>query len=306
MFSFITFQDGGVGLPRLKLLSPFKAKFSAASVQKATDRRSRLQPIFVSLMPCKTRQKTRKVKQQEETMAEPVTAAVLEETLKRFFNEAEKKSEEKFERLQNRVQYKRSQIAVIETRVQTNEETLPKLGDALAQVEKKLVALEDMNRRDNLRIMNIKEGEEKGSMLAYLTNNLPKWFPGLARSPPELMRAHRLGPPRQSTSPRTIIVKCLRFTDRDRILNESRKTAVLVSGKELRFAADFSDVTAQRRKSCYPVLNRARSLGFQAFLLYPAVIKLARGSDIRQFEDPVEAVKYLESIDPASASASSS
>uniref|UniRef100_A0A672FKB6 L1 transposable element RRM domain-containing protein n=1 Tax=Salarias fasciatus TaxID=181472 RepID=A0A672FKB6_SALFA len=241
----------------------------------------------------RSEQKTTKVKQQEETMAEPVTAAVLEEMLKRFFNEAEKKSEEKFERLQNQlstiqstlskhaedIENQRSQIAVIETRVQTNEETLPKLGDALAQVEKKLVALEDMNRRDNLRIMNIKEGEEKGSMLAYLTNSLPKWFPGLARSPPELMRAHRLGPPRQSTSPRTIIEKCLRFTDRDRTLNEFRKTPVLVCGQQIKLAADYSDTTARERRPCYPVMNPARTLGFQVFLLYPSVIKLINAGE---------------------------
>lgn len=284
-------QDGGVGLPQLgssacstanpKLILLFGCLLQILAANIITS--------IAFHMPYKTWRKATTEKQQQ---MEPVTVAFLEETLTKFFNDAERKSDKKFDHLQNQlttiqhtllkhaedIEKQRSRIDAIESRVQTNDETLPKLREALTQMEQKLVALEDRNRRNNHRIMNIKEGEERGNMLTYLSNNIPKWFPGLTCNPPELIRAHRLGPPRQSATPRITIVKCLHFTDRDRILNESRKTPVHVSGQQIRMAPDYSDATAKKRCPCYPVMNRARALGFQAFLLYPAVIKFSNGA----------------------------
>lgn len=193
-----------------------------------------------------------------------------------------------------------AQLKRVETSATEHQQNIKKRQD-------KVTLMEDHNRRNNLRIINLKEGEEKGNVLSYLISKLPEWFTELKDYSPEIMRAHRIGPPRRNTAahPRTVILNFLRFADRDKILGMARKTPVEVAGQEIRFAADFSDVTAQRRKSCYPVMKQARSLGFQAFLLYPAIIKLTRGSDIRQFEDPDEAAKYLESIDNGSSSAAS-
>ncbi|KAK9958532.1 hypothetical protein ABG768_010645 [Culter alburnus] len=158
-------------------------------------------------------------------------------------------------------------------------------------------------RRENLHIVNLKEGEEQGNALAYLVRSFSKWFPEMANSPPELMRAHRIGPPcKSSAPPRTIILKCLRFTDRDRILRCARKKDVEVAGQIIHFTTDFSDVTAQRRRPCYPIMDWARSLGFQAFLLYPAIIKLTRGSDQLLFQDPNEAAKFIDSMEPQNSS----
>ena len=251
-----------------------------------------------------------------------LTVASLEATLHRFFGEAEKQSKERFERLETQLDFLRktldkhtedlntqrtlttslqAQLKRVESSATEHLETIKKLQD-------KVTLMEDHNRRNNLRIINLKEGEEQGNVLSYLISNLPKWFMELKDCSLEIMRAHRIGPPRRNPAapPRTVILNFLRFSDRDKILGMARKTPVVVAEQELRFAADFSDVTAQRRKSCYSVMNRARSLGLKAFLLYPAVIKLTRGSDINQFDNPDEAVKYLESIDTGSSSISSS
>ncbi|ROL43672.1 hypothetical protein DPX16_2910 [Anabarilius grahami] len=89
-----------------------------------------------------------------------------------------------------------------------------------------------------------------------------KWFPEMANNPPELMRAHRIGSPcKSSAPPRTIILNCLRFTDRDRTLRIARKKDVEVAGQIICFTMDFSDVTAQRRHPCYPIMDRSRRLG---------------------------------------------
>ena len=88
-------------------------------------------------------------------------------------------------------------------------------------------------------------------------------------------------------------MKCLCYTDRDRILKEARENPIEVAGHTLRFTADYSDHTSKLRRPCYPVMHRARQKGYQAFLLYPAIIKLTRGSEQHLFRDPAEAEKFL-------------
>ncbi|KAK7886718.1 hypothetical protein WMY93_026339 [Mugilogobius chulae] len=261
--------------------------------------------------------RTRATKQsmEEALTSSLVTEAHLEATLKKFFNKAEKHSEARFERLENQlsaientlskhgeaIEKQASDISSIDSRVTDNEDAISQLKDALAKTEQKLVSLEDRDRRENLRIMNIKEGEEKGNMLSYLSLNIPKWFPALAGSPPELMRAHRLGPPSQSSKPRIILVRCLRFTDRDRILTEARKTSVQVADRQINVAPDYSDFTAKKRRPCYPVMHRARTLGFQAFLLYPATIKLIKGTEQHLFNNPSDSEKFLSDYEASKA-----
>lgn len=186
----------------------------------------------------------------------------------------------------------------LQTQMQRVMTSTTEHSEALKKLQEKVTSMEDRSRRNNLRIINLKEGVEQGA-LSYLRRCLPVCFPELASSLPELMRAHRVGPPRSSAaSPRAMILNCLRFTDRDRILGFARKTPVTVDDLSIRVTAHYSDATARLRRPCFPVMNRARVLGFEAFLIYPAVIKLSRGSEQIQFGDPTEAAKYLDSIDP--------
>lgn len=41
--------------------------------------------------------------------------------------------------------------------------------------------------------------------------------------------------------------------------------------------------TARQRHPCYPLMNLAWGLGFEAFLLYPAIIKLVHGAEQHLF-----------------------
>lgn len=263
--------------------------------------------------PKETADKQQTMDDDETAAAGRLTVAYLEATLEKFFNQAEKNSKGRFERLETQlgtiqetlskhaedIKAQRTITATLQTRVKNAEDTTSQHSQILNQLENKFVALEDRSRRDNLRLIFLKEGEEKGNALAYLMSNIHKWFPRLTDNPPELMRAHRIGPPRPSSAaPRVMIVKCLRFTDRDRILNESRRTPVEVAGHTVRFAPDYSDCTARRRRPCYPLMNRARGLGYEAFLLYPAVIKLVHGAEQHLFNEPAEAETFLNSLEP--------
>ncbi|KAL7379314.1 hypothetical protein ABVT39_026028 [Epinephelus coioides] len=160
--------------------------------------------------------------------------------------------------------------------------------------------MEDWACRENLLIFNLKEGAEGQNVLTYLMENIPLWFPAFASAPLELMSGHRLGrPPASGKTQRShpLIIKCLRYTDRDRLLNKARKNPPEVDNIQLRFTADYSDVTTKRQKPCYKLMHEARVKGFQAFLLYPATIKLSRGNDVHIFQEPSEAERFLATLE---------
>lgn len=74
------------------------------------------------------------------------------------------------------------------------------------KLEASIVELEDRSRRDNVRIINLPEKAEKDDASGYVSSSLSKWFPTFAGVKIEVMRAHRIGPER-NTGSRTLICK---------------------------------------------------------------------------------------------------
>lgn len=145
--------------------------------------------------------------EEEEEESESLTMASLEAVLMKHFNKAEKNANERFDRIETQLDNmqatlnkhteeidKQRIISVkLQERIKKAETTASIHGDSLDQIQSKLADLEDRSRRDNLRLMFLKEGAEKGNALAYLNANIPKWFPRLAANPPELMRGSSRG-----------------------------------------------------------------------------------------------------------------
>lgn len=180
--------------------------------------------------------------------------------------------------------------------------------ELLQSLSNTVVEMEDRARRDNVVIFSLQEGIEGSSMLAYLKEKVPRWFPSFARgagSPanPEMMSAHRLDPAPRTTSapsrgqrPCPVNIKLLYFTDRDVLLNEAREKPPEVAVRLLKLAADYSEVTSKHRRPCYKIMYEAHTQGFNAFLIYPGIIKLHRRSENYSFTQPLEAEKFLASL----------
>lgn len=143
-----------------------------------------------------------------------------------------------------------------------------------SRMEANIAELEDWSHRDNIHIINPPEKIESSDALGFVSSSLPKWFPTLSGEKMELMRAHHIGPERTTGGSRTLICKMLRYTDRDQILKAARGSWFEVNGREIRFAADYGNSFSQAMES-------ARKLGFTSFLIYPARLKLSRGSEVR-------------------------
>lgn len=240
---------------------------------------------------------------------------VMEATMARYFNEADEKSKAHFNRLEKRIDSMhvtlsrhteeirniRTETVNLQERVDNVEKSTTTYQKNLQTLEAKLNEMEDRARRDNLLIFNLKEGAERTYAHAYLTEKIAEWFPALEPTPPELMRCHRLGHlskpgPGKTQRPRPLIIKCLCYTDRDRLLNEARKNPPEVEGILLKFTADYSEATTRRRRPCYKLMYEARTHGFEAFLLYPATIKLSRGNNTYTFQELSEAEQFIASL----------
>lgn len=60
--------------------------------------------------------------------------------------------------------------------------------------------MEDRSHRDDLRVHGVPENAETMHALAFLSDAIPLWFPNLGSV--EIMRAHRVGAPKEDTNGR--------------------------------------------------------------------------------------------------------
>ena len=103
-----------------------------------------------------------------------------------------------------------------------------------------------------MRITGIATGREGADTIAFLQDMLPKWIPLLGDTKIQIERAHWISSNRNDGQA-TMIFKVLRYQDRNAILQgarEARKKAPMQdAGRTIRFYADYSAFTSERRKA---------------------------------------------------------
>ncbi|KAK5848760.1 hypothetical protein PBY51_006351 [Eleginops maclovinus] len=106
----------------------------------------------------------------------------------------------------------------------------------------------------------------------------------------DLERGHRIYSENHNGYPRTVIFKCLRYSSRVAIPREAlRVRPIMYAVKLLRFFADYSKHTVQRRKSFNEVRYKLNKKGITNFLLHPATLKVTIGKEIMLFSSVEEA-----------------
>lgn len=73
----------------------------------------------------------------------------------------------------------RSEMANLQERISNTETFAAQFQKNLQAYEAKLTDMEDRARRDNLLIFNLKKSTKGPNLLAYLAENITKWFPAL-------------------------------------------------------------------------------------------------------------------------------
>ena len=197
-----------------------------------------------------------------------------------------------------------------ESRISTAEDQLVSLDSRVQKLSKenyflleKIDQLENYSRRNNIRVVNLKENCEGNDLVNFLAS----WIPAtLGREhftePLIIERAHRAltHRPPADQRPRHVLIRLLKCQDRDKILQiaaqRSRKNngPVMYEDKPVLFFPDLSASLMKRRKEFDQVKRELRSKDLPFALLHPATLRVTLPDGVRKFfKTPKEAAAFL-------------
>lgn len=167
-----------------------------------------------------------------------------------------------------------NQIDSIHANLRKNEKETSACSAEVTKLQKKLDDLEDRSRRNNVRLVGLPTGAEGKDPRSYLQKMLPTWIPQLGSEPLEIDRAHRIFS-NSTARPRTMIFRLLRYTDRQAILEGARKAKpTLPDGTQLQFFADYGPGTMNERQKYKEIRAKLWQRKIDAYLIYPAILKV--------------------------------
>uniref|UniRef100_A0AAV2LV34 L1 transposable element RRM domain-containing protein n=1 Tax=Knipowitschia caucasica TaxID=637954 RepID=A0AAV2LV34_KNICA len=189
-----------------------------------------------------------------------------------------------------------------EDRIESAEESVQSMISELtaatkriAYLETKTEDLENRGRRKNLRLVGLAEGTEgTQSMLSYIQHKMPLWL-GLdpADTPFTIERAHRtLGRPKPGQN-RAVLIRFLRFQDREVVFLKAKQRTITHEGHTIFFAQDFSAETMKKRSQFNAVKKQFVEAGsFRGFQLQPCKMRIFHNGKIVTFSTPEEAENF--------------
>lgn len=156
-----------------------------------------------------------------------------------------------------------------------------------------MARLEDKSRQCNIRLVGLAEGEEGSDALGFMQAQLPRWIPSLKNRQIEIDRTHRIytGDSNRK-SPCTLILKLLRFQDRNAILKGARAAGQIIhKGSSLLFFPDYSNQTAMKR---HEMIQSRKRLGISSFMIYPATIKVTHRGSTSHLQTPADVEAFAD------------
>ena len=162
-------------------------------------------------------------------------------------------------------------VCVVEDQVATLELRLSQAEDKLVTMAEQMDDAENRSRRDNIQILNLKEGTEGEKPLEFFESWLPKLL-GLsaAKGRIKMDRAHRTAGPR-SDRPRPMIIKLHNSRDKPRILAAPRKAKNLEhGGSHIFIHQDLSSAVRLKRCSYNDVVRKLIDKDIRFMMRFPA------------------------------------
>lgn len=206
--------------------------------------------------------------------------------------------------LTSRVTEAEDRIGAAEDQVTELDSRVIKLAKDNEYLMEKIESLENYSRRNNIRVLNVREGCEGSDPVTFFANWLPTVL-GRENFPEPLLieRAHRtpaLRPPAEGR-PRAVLIRLLKYQDREKILRTAAKLSresngpILYENSPVMFFPDLSASLVKRRKEYVQVKKELKSKGIQFALLYPAILRVTLSDGRKKtFKTPREAAAFVE------------
>ncbi|KAL7848819.1 hypothetical protein SRHO_G00204420 [Serrasalmus rhombeus] len=187
-----------------------------------------------------------------------------------------------------------ARILVVEEKLDKTESALASATKRLVYLEAKMDDLENRARRKNIRVFGLKEGAEGSRpFLDFVHDMLPKWLDlGFDRSF-ILERVHRTLAPARPNHNQAVLIRFLKFQDKEFVLRTTRQRDITYDGTKLSFAQDLSAETIRRRCEFDGVKKFFIDMGtFPGFHHHPCKLRVLHREKIQLFSSPQEAEDF--------------
>ncbi|KAK7904529.1 hypothetical protein WMY93_017136 [Mugilogobius chulae] len=209
----------------------------------------------------------------------------------------------KVDSLGPRVTEAEARISRIEDDNKLQTDQMHSMVNTLSQLQSRLEYYENYSRRNNLRLRGVPEGQGDGQNETDCIQNILKCLfkdTGESVENISIERAHRVptGATRDQrrTFPRYIVVRFLRFTDREKVRLRAMRTGnFLWNGAQVDFFPDFTKEVQEKRRRFAEVKRACAAKGLRYSMQFPAILWINIGGQRQRFEDPTAAQKAIDS-----------
>lgn len=278
--------------------------------QKAMSKQTKINPRRMTATTASHTTDSAAAATAEECLPVMNTAALIREVTQNFSDTMEAKLSkftETLEKISTTLENQSKRIGEAEQRVSEVEDAVSGLEGRLAEAENKIKVLaakmEDMenrSRRDNIRVLNLKEGTEGKHPIQFFETWLPTVL-GLEASPGakdriKVDRAHRSGGPR-GERPRPVIIKLHNSRDKPRIIAALRATPNLeYEGQRIFIHQDLSSSVREKRRAFNEVCQALIDKGIRFNMRFPATLTVNHQGSERRFETRRDAETFLNTL----------
>ncbi|KAK1882387.1 LINE-1 type transposase domain containing protein 1 [Dissostichus eleginoides] len=186
-----------------------------------------------------------------------------------------------------------------ETRIKALEEQCSKWAVEARSLNERVDDLVSRSRRQNIWIIGVKEGMEKGNPTDFVSKFIPALLgeDNFGNKPVRVDRAHRIrvraaatdGPPRQ------LIARIHHDSVKELILRlSSQKFPLQHEGARIFIFPDLGPAVMKQRQQFDNIGTRCRSAGVRCGFRHPATFVVSVGEDKRTFNNPKDAEKFLD------------
>lgn len=219
-------------------------------------------------------------------------------------NERFDKFEKNFQGLIASQQMLKERMSDVEKQAAEQEQRIVNVEKSLADLEKenkdlrsKLSDLEGRSRRNNIKIVGIPEGEEKGRPTDFVSHRIPKLLGAENFDKPVVIdRAHHtLQPkPADGAKPRTIIARVHLAQEKEKILQLGRQRTLDYGGSRIFIFPDYTAEVMEKRRSFKEVLQLLREKNVQHSLRFPARLHIQHQGQVKAFSSPADAKNFID------------
>lgn len=160
----------------------------------------------------------------------------------------------------------------------------------------RLSDLEGRSRRNNIRIVGIPEGEEKGRPTEFVSNLIPKLLGDDNFTKPVIIdRAHRIQQPKppEGSRPRMIIRRVHLTQEKEKILRLRRRSSMEYEGNRILIFPDYTAEVMEQWRSFREVLQLLREREIRHSLRFPARLHIHYQGQVKTFNRRDEAKTFV-------------